>query len=306
MQWLNLVCFLLLAVGFLSILNIRFQDFMAVLARRRAIPLTDELNVLTGKPSRNFFSRETYELEQILNATGRAGKFEFIKRTCILLFAAGAVLALALDNVYLVPILGAGFSLAPIWYIRSTAQVYKRHLNEELETAISIVTTSYLRTEDLIKSVRENLPFINPPVKAGFEEFLAEAEMITANTTSVINSLKMKIHHQVFHEWCNVMIQCQSDRTMKHMLPNIIQKFSDIRVVQSELDALMNGPKREAITMMFLVIANIPLLYLLNKDWFHALLFTTPGKIALAVCAGIILFAVSKIMKLSKPVEYRG
>lgn len=306
MQWLNFVCFLLLAVGFLALLNIRFQDFMKVLARRRAIPLTDELNVLTGKPSRNFFSRETYELEQILNATGRAGKFEFIKRTCILLFAAGAVLALALDNVYLVPILGVGFSLAPIWYIRSTAQVYKRHLNEELETAISIVTTSYLRTEDLIKSVRENLPFINPPVKVGFEEFLAEAEMITANTTSVINSLKMKIHHQVFHEWCNVMIQCQSDRTMKHMLPNIIQKFSDIRVVQSELDALMNGPKREAITMMFLVIANIPLLYLLNKDWFHALLFTTPGKIALAVCAGIILFAVSKIMKLSKPVEYRG
>ena len=58
--------------------------------------------------------------------------------------------------------------------------------------------------------------------------------------------------------------------------------------------------------MMFLVIANIPLLYFLNKDWFHTLLFTTPGKIALAICAAIILFALTQIMKLSKPIEYGG
>ena len=32
--------------------------------------------------------------------------------------------------------------------------------------------------------------------------------------------------------------------------------------------------------MMFLVVANVPLLYFLNEDWFHTLIFTTPGKIA--------------------------
>ena len=64
----------------------------------------------------------------------------------------------------MVPILGIGFSLAPIWYLRSTAASYKKHLNEELETAISIITTSYLRTEDLIRAVKENLPYINEPV----------------------------------------------------------------------------------------------------------------------------------------------
>ena len=67
----------------------------------------------------------------------------------------GAVLALLINNVYMVPILGIGFSLAPIWYLRSTAASYKKHLNEELETAISIITTSYLRTEDLIRAVKE-------------------------------------------------------------------------------------------------------------------------------------------------------
>ena len=191
-------------------------------------------------------------------------------------------------------------------HLRSTAASYKKHLNEELETAISIITTSYLRTEDLIRAVKENLPYINEPVKANFEAFVYEAELINANITSAINSLKMKVPNRVFYEWCDILIQCQSDRAMKNTLPTIAQKFSDVRVVQSELEAMMQGPRREAITMMFLVIANVPLLYFLNEDWFHTLLFTTPGKIALAICAAIILFALTQIMKLSRPIEYGG
>jgi len=305
LQWINIICFILIGNGLLSLFGVRFNDFFTVLSRRRAVTLSDELNVLVGIPAKGFFNRD-YEIEQILKDTGRTDKFELIKHLSLILFAAGAVLALLIDNVYMVPILGAGFSLAPVWYLRSTAGTYKKHLNEELETAISIVTTSYLRTEDLIRSVKENLPFINDPVRVNFEAFVYEAENINANLTSAINTLKMKIPNRVFHEWCNVLIQCQSDRSMKNTLPNVIQKFSDVRIVQSELEAMMHGPRREAITMMFIVVANIPLLYFLNRDWFHALVYTTPGKITLAVCAAIILFALTKIMKLSKPIEYGG
>lgn len=305
MQWINIICFFLIGNGLLSLFGVRFNDFFTVLSRRRAVTLSDELSVLMGMPSKGFFSRD-YEIEQILKDTGRADKFELVKHLSLILFAVGAVLALLINNVYMVPILGIGFSLAPIWYLRSTAGTYKKHLNEELETAISIVTTSYLRTEDLIRSVKENLPFINDPVRVNFESFVFEAENINANLTSAINTLKMKIPNRVFHEWCNTLIQCQSDRSMKNTLPNVIQKFSDVRIVQSELEAMMHGPRREAITMMFIVIANIPLLYFLNKDWFHALIYTTPGKITLAICAAIILFALTQIMKLSKPIEYGG
>ena len=307
MQWIYLICFSLLSAGLLTLFGVRPGDFVDAIfnSRRKAATLTDELNVLMGTPAKGFFNQD-YELKRILQDTGRADHYEAVKRLSLILFAVGAVLAMLIGNVYMVPIMGIGFSLAPIWYLRSTAASYKKHLNEELETAISIITTSYLRTEDLIRSVRENLPYINEPVRANFEAFVYEAELINANTTSAINSLKMKIPNRVFHEWANILTQCQSDRSMKNTLPTIVQKFSDVRVVQSELEAMMQGPRREAITMMFLVIANIPLLYFLNKDWFHTLLFTTPGKIALAICAAIILFALTQIMKLSKPIEYGG
>ena len=297
MPWVYIICFALIAAGLLTLFGVRPGDFIDALFRsqRKSATLTDELNVLMGTPAKGFFNQD-FELKQILKGTGRADRYE----------AVGGALALLIGNVYMVPILGIGFSLAPIWYLRSTAASYKKHLNEELETAISIITTSYLRTEDLIRAVKENLPYINEPVKANFEAFVYEAELINANTTSAINSLKMKIPNRVFHEWANILIQCQSDRAMKNTLPTIAQKFSDVRVVQSELEAMMQGPRREAITMMFLVIANVPLLYFLNEDWFHTLLFTTPGKIALAICAAIILFALTQIMKLSRPIEYGG
>ena len=302
MPWVYIICFALIAAGLLTLFGVRPGDFIDALFRsqRKSATLTDELNVLMGTPAKGFFNQD-FELKQILKGTGRADRYEAVKRLTLILFAVGGALALLIGNVYMVPILGIGFSLAPIWYLRSTAASYKKHLNEELETAISIITTSYLRTEDLIRAVKENLPYINEPVKANFEAFVYEAELINANTTSAINSLKMKIP-----KWANILIQCQSDRAMKNTLPTIAQKFSDVRVVQSELEAMMQGPRREAITMMFLVIANVPLLYFLNEDWFHTLLFTTPGKIALAICAAIILFALTQIMKLSRPIEYGG
>ena len=305
MPWLYIIIFLLISTGLLSLFGVHVTDLLTIFSKSKSVTLSDELKVVMGIPVKGFFNRE-YELGEMLRSMGRAEKFTAVKQLSLLLFAVGAVLALLLNNIYMVPIFGIGFSLVPVWYLRSTAATYKKHLNEELEMSISIITTSYLRTEDLIKSVKENLPFINEPVKSTFSAFVSEAELINANLVSAINSMKMKVPNRVFHEWCNILIQCQSDRSMKQTLPTITQKFSDVRIVQSELEAMMQGPRREAITRGFLVIANIPLLYFLNQDWFHALLFTTPGKIALAICGAIILFSVSQIMKLSKPIEYGG
>ena len=306
MRWIQLIVFTLLVNGFFTLFGLRFTDLIQVLAVGKQSTLQDDVDVLLGKPAKGFFNRESVEIEQLLKTTGREGRFTVIKRISVLLFAVGAVISLLLNNPFLIPVLGTGFAFAPIWYLRSTAAVYRKHLNEELETAISVVTTSYLRSGDLLKAVKENIPYLNPPVKGNFEAFITEAEMINANMISAINSLKMKIPNQIFHEWCNTLIQCQSDRDMKHTLTFTVQKFSDMRIVQAELEAIINEPKREAFAMMFLVLCNIPLLYLLNHDWFETLLFTLPGKITLAVCSAVILYSFTRIMQLSRPIEYKG
>jgi len=261
---------------------------------------------MSGDTPRGFFKRESYEVEQILKATGREGKFESVKTFAAIGFAVGCLAALLLGNAFLVPVLGLAFAYIPVFYIRATAGTYKKQLNAELETALSIITTSYLRTEDILTSVKENIGFINPPVRAHFEEFITESELINANTVSALNRLKLKIPNVIFHEWVNTLIRCQSDRTMKNTLLSSIQKFSDVRVVQSELDSSVASIKREAFMMMGLVAINVPLLYVINHDWFNTLVYTLQGKVTLAVCAAIVLFSFVRIMKLSAPIEYKG
>ena len=145
MQWICIAVFALLCCGIVSLFHLTYQDFMALFSRRRA-SLKDELEMLKGKPPKGFFGKEFYEVEQILKATGREGKFDFLKKIMLILFAGGVVLALLLNNAYMIPVFGIGLGLAPLWYIRATSAKYKRRLNEDLETALSIVTTSYLRT----------------------------------------------------------------------------------------------------------------------------------------------------------------
>lgn len=306
MVWIQFIIFILLVEGFFLLFSLKVQDIFSLLTRTKKNTLQEEIDVLLGKPPKGFFNRETIEIEQLLKATGREGRFTFIKRCSVFLFAIGATFSLLLNNPFLIPILGAGFAFAPVWYLRSTAMTYKKHLNEELETAISVITTSYLRTGDLLKAIKENIPYLNQPVKTHFETFLLESEMLNANLISTINTLKMKIPNRIFHEWCNTLIQCQSDRTMKNTLTFAVQKFSDMRIIQSELETIISQPKKEAFMMMFLVICNIPLLSVLNHTWFETLLFSTPGKVTLALCAAIVFFSFSRIMKLSKPIEYNG
>ena len=305
MYWVETIIFLLSAVGIIFVCDFRLDDINALLSRPHKSKLKSDIAILIGKPQTGL-RRQYSALEQQLAAAGHGDKVAAVTRISIILFAVGTVILLLCNNVYLIPILAAACILAPIWYMRAVSDKYKRRLSDQLESALSIITTSYLRTEDIIASVQENLNYISDPLKSVFRSFITEARLIDANTVSTLHNLKLKLPNSIAREWCDVLIQCQTDRTLKYLLTDTIKKFSDVRLAQSELDSILNAPKREAIMMMGLVLVNIPLLYLLNQDWYRTLLFTTPGKVTLAVCGAILLYALTRVMQLSKPIEYRG
>jgi hypothetical protein len=71
------------------------------------------------------------------------------------------------------------------------------------------------------------------------------------------------------------------------------------------LDYLLFEPVKEFISMAFLLVANIPLMYFLNRDWYNTLMFHTFGKIVLAICGTILFISIAGVVRLSKPIEYR-
>lgn len=82
-------------------------------------------------------------------------------------------------------------------------------------------------------------------------------------------------------------------------------KLSDMRLVNAELEYMVYEPRKEFITMVVLVVANVPLLSFLNRDWYQTLMTTDVGKILLSITAAAIFFSAARVVRLTKPIEYR-
>ncbi|MFS0723696.1 hypothetical protein [Paenibacillus sp. 1P07SE] len=245
------------------------------------------------------------EVTAILQQTGHEQRIGFLFTLSLLLAIGGSLLALMLNNVWLLPVFASGLAMSPFWLVLFSTTFYKKRLHAELETALSVITTSYLRSENILSAVEENLPYLNPPVSDVFQAFLAESKLIHTNLHLALTELRGRIHNSVFQEWCDALMACQEDRTLKTTLMPIVAKLSDMRVVSAELDSALYEPLKEFLTMALLLIGNIPLLYFLNRDWYRALTQTTPGHMVLALCGLAILISLGAVIRLTRPLDYR-
>lgn len=294
--------------GFFTLLSLtptEFTDgiFSRLLSNSKS--LKAEIKESTNRKKVGFLKREITEVQEILRVTGRSKRFPFICLLSLALFAVGAAIAISFGNFFAVPVLAVGFMLLPFWYVRLTQSHFKKDISAELETALSIITTAYLRNEDVVTAVEENIGYLNPPVLSVFKAFTYRIKMIDPDIVSALLSMRGQIDNAVFHEWCDAMIACQSDRSLKSTLTPIVTKLSDMRVVNGELENLVFGPRKEFISMQVLMLCNIPLLYFLNKDWYNTLMHSAPGQIVLAICFVIMFVSMAFVVKLTQPIEYR-
>ena len=154
-------------------------------------------------------------------------------------------------------------------------------------------------------AVKENVQYLKPPVKDIFAGFVAETSMISSNVKQSIKHLKERVKNTIWGEWCDTLIACQDDRTFKDTLMSVVAKLTDVRLANSEIKGLLVAARTEYWMMAGMVVANIPLLYVLNRDWYAALMYTTLGKIVMAICAGAILITALLMFRFTKPIEYK-
>lgn len=268
--------------------------------------MRDKVKNLRGNKKKHGIYRTLLNIKSALSVSGKSKQFTLVVCASLVLFAAGVILAILINNLFLLPVFAVSLALLPFFYVKNTLSYYEKHTKEELETALSIITTSYERCDDIVSAVRENLQYIKPPLREVFQAFEGEATAVSSNIKRAIYSLKEKVDDEIFRKWCDTLILCQDDRTLKDTLQPVVGKLADIRIVNSELKTMMAAVRNEYWMMVALVVGNVPLLYLLNKDWFHTLLFTTPGKAVCGLCGIVILVTALFMMKFTKPIEYKG
>ena len=307
MTFVYLICFLLITIGAVILLKLTPEritsDLMRFVSPKQT--LRDKVLTIKGKKKSRKLTVELNRIRDALAKTGKGGQFAIACAASILLMVIGCVVAIMIDNAFLIPVFAIAFALIPFAYAKRTVSFYDNHIKEELETALSIITTSYVRTDDIVTAVKENVQYLKPPVKDIFASFVAENMMISSDIKQSIRHLKEKINNSIFDEWCDTLISCQDDRTLKDTLMPIVAKLTDVRIVNNEIKGMLTAARTEYWMMAAMVVGNIPLLYIINKDWYAALMFTTLGKIVLAVCGLTIIVTALLMFKYTKQVEYR-
>ena len=288
MLTLQVIACIGIITGAFLLFHIRLNDFTGnIFHRLLDAPkgIREEILEETKRRKKSYFRREIEEVQAILKTTDREELFPLLCTASLLLFAAGAAIAVMIGNVFLIPVLACGFLFLPFWYIRLTASHFKK--------------------DDILTSVEDKLEYLNPPVKTVFADFVSRIRLIDPDLEAALEELKGKIENDVFMEWVDALKSCLYDRSLKTTLTPIVAKLSDMRIVNAELEYLVFEPRKEFITMVVLAVGNIPLLYFLNQSWYDTLMHTIPGQIMLAVTGAIIFVSTACVIKLTKPIEYR-
>ena len=302
-----LLCFLLLCAGIVLLLGLTPEvitnDIMRLISPKQT--LRDKVLIAQGRKKSRRITKEIMHIKDALDATNNSRQFTIACVASIVMLVGGCILAVVIDNFFLVPVFAVAFSCLPFFYVKSTLSAYDKHVKEDMETALSIITTSYIRSDDIVGAVNENITYLKPPIKEIFQSFIGDTTMISSDIKDALRNLKSKIDNAIYEEWCDTLIACQDDRTLKDTLLPIVAKLTDVRIVNNELKTVLGEVRKEYWMMVCLVIGNIPILYMLNYSWFEALMFTLPGKIVLAICGTVILVTAMLMMKYTRPIEYK-
>ena len=128
------------------------EDLTKSFASREA-PISKRIGQLNHPREVRGIKKTVREAKEMMILTGRGGKFAALCALSLFLAAMGAVICIVIQNYFMLPVLAVGMGLIPFWYVLFTSHSYKKLMNNEIETGLSIITSSYLRSESIITAV---------------------------------------------------------------------------------------------------------------------------------------------------------
>lgn len=266
--------------------------------------LKGRVQLLNTGERENFISKSYTTMAAILTKTGESSRIRQMKVVSAICGAGGVLASLYLGSYMLVPILGIGFALLPVWLIKFKAYRYNMNMMSELAVVLSMLTNSYIRSENIVKAVAENLEYMNEPVRSTFEWFVSTCNRVSPDIVGNLESIKGKIDNRIFHLWCDSLIMCQRDINQKASLNAVVEQFTADKELQNLLSTEIAAPIRVFALVTAGTLSAFPLTVMVGEQLqmgnMLSLLFTTfTGQCIVVGYAVSILFGINRAIDLS-------
>lgn len=313
MLFLYFLSFFLLCAALLSLLRVSPADLLhggsELFLRfrpQRELSLRQQIKRSVREKKIRGIRKIYLESKNVLILTHRTDRLRWYVSVSVFLSIAGILVGAAFGNVFLVPVLAVGMALLPWLSVLLSASTLQRQLNEELETTLSMITTSYLRSDNIIESVRENIGSIHYPIREIFEKFLVQADLISSDITQLLEEMKGSLDNAVFRDWVDQVILCRQDRTLKSTLQPIVTRLSGIREGTGDLDNILYDKIKDFISIAILNVINIPMIYLMYPDWYYFLKDRVVGQILTAAVFAVVFLSLCAGATITRPVEEKA
>lgn len=304
---LSFLFFLLATAGLFFLLKIPFTEFFSrwaeILRGGGKNSRKHRREIILGKKPKRRLSRRIHDTKEILAQAGKPRYFPFLVALSVVFAVAGAFIALAMDNWFLLPVLAVGLCTLPFVYVSYKRPAIVKRLNVSMKTALGVVTSTYIQCENLPYAVKTNLAVIPQPFNELFREFVAETDFIEANMPRAVTDLKNKYNNRLWREWCDMLIQCSDNKELKFVLPVIVDKISDVIKVQSEVDTMIFPEAAHFRTIFVIAVLFLPIVYMVQKTWFLGLVGNTVGKLVIAAALFIDFTALLFFAKSAQPID---
>lgn len=312
MDFFSIAAFMLLIAAIFSLFRASpisilrdIQNYIQRVRSGRKLDMRQKIKQSVKKRRIRGIQKILLDARNVLVLTHRTDKMKLYVTASIILFLAGILISSLLQNYFLMPVLAGGMALLPWLYILLNSISFQKQLNEELETTLSIITTSYERSGDFKEAVEKSIDNIHYPIREIFDKFLVQTKVVSPDLPKLLEEMKSCLNNAIFQDWVDQIILCLRDRSLRSTLQPIISRFSTVRDVSGKLDNLMYESVWGYIKMAAVLVLNYPLLKLMFPDWYDLLMHQTTGQIIVAATFLTLFASLSALIGKTRPVEDR-
>lgn len=234
------------------------------------------LKKLTEEKKKSKFAVFATNIMTALETMNQVGSLYWLILLSFLLIIVGAFAGITFGNVWLSLVFGGLLASIPFIYVRMQYIEYKALLLDELETGLSVITSSIERLDNVVGGFEENIRFIQKPLKTIFEQFIYSVNHSVA-LNKAIDTMKEKVNNKVFNDWCDTLKLVSSDRNMKSALRPIVNRITDIKVASLEAKNILSEASGEFVGVMVLSVIFMFISYIAAPAGFSAMGFPLPS-----------------------------
>lgn len=184
------------------------------------------------KKKQNLLTRKMEEMQDCLALLAKINfnlSIREVQIIGVILSAAGVLVGLLLHNVYVAVMLMITFPILGWEYLIIKKGSVENFIDSQVIKYAELIKNSYMTTNNIMDSIRNNMRRFDEPIKSVFSEFVDEVDIYNYSIKDAFNRMNQKLESTSLKEFTDQLVYCDNDRRFINSLEVTVQHLNDKR-----------------------------------------------------------------------------